>query len=73
MPDELPLVEGDQAIPYPTDPLVISDGDGNLVFAVRHDGTVEMPDPEKAELAAAIFWREVLAMADDLGIQVVTR
>ena len=73
MPDELPLVEGDQPIPYPENPLVISGEDGDVIFALHPDGTVTMPDPEKAEFAAAVFWREVLAMADEMGIQVVTR
>jgi hypothetical protein len=73
VPEELPLVEGDQPIPYPENPLVVTDETGDVIFALHHDGTVTMPDPEKAPMAAAIFWREVLAMADDLGIQVVTR
>ena len=74
LPDD--LVEGDQPIPYPEDdmdPLVIRDETGDLIFAVRANGVVQMPDPEQAPMAAAIFWREVLAMADELGIQVVTR
>jgi len=75
MPDELPLVDGDQAIPYPADedemdPLVIRDETGAVIFAIRADGVVEMADPEKAKVAAAIFWREVMAMADRLDIMI---
>jgi len=77
MTEELPLVEGDQPIPYPADddldPLVIRDETGEVIFAIRVDGTVQMPDPAKAEKAAAIFWREVLSLADDMGIVVATR
>ena len=78
MADELPLVDGDQPIPNPADdpdamdPLVIRDETGQVIFAIRANGVVEMPDPTQAEKAAAIFWREVLAVADLLGIEVVT-
>lgn len=75
MAEPLPLVEGDQPIPYPdpfapVDPLVIQDEQGTVIFALHDDGTATMPDPEKAAQAAAIFWREVMAMADRLGVTV---
>jgi hypothetical protein len=51
-------------------PLVISDETGAVIFQLLADGTAELPDPDKAPLAAAIFWREVLAMAELLGVPV---
>lgn len=71
---ELPeLVEGDQPLPYDDEhmpPLLISDETGKMIFALNADGTALMPDPAKAPLAAGIFWREVLEMADRLGVVV---
>lgn len=52
------------------DPLVISDDTGQVIFRLRGDGSAVMPDPAKAKLAAAIFWREVLVMARTMGIPV---
>lgn len=72
MSEPTELVEGDQPLPYDDDmdPLVIRDETGEVIFAIRHDGVVQMPDPEKAPLAAAVFWREVMAMADRLDIEI---
>lgn len=47
----------------PIDPLVIHDESGKVIFRLRPDGDAEIPDPNKAPLAAAIFWREVINMA----------
>jgi len=66
------LVEGDQEIPFPDedvmDPLVIRDETGQVIFAIQADGVVRMPDPAKAPLAAALFWREVMTLADRMQI-----
>lgn len=73
MSEPIELVEGDQPLPYgddDLDPLVIRDETGEVIFAIRHDGVVQMPDPAKAPLAAAVFWREVMAMADMLDIMI---
>lgn len=51
-------------------PLVIADETGETIFQILPDGTAELPDPAKAELAAAIFWREVLNMARILRVPV---
>ena len=55
---------------FPLDPLVLHDEMGQVIFRLRDDGTAELPDPEKAGLAAAIFWREVLNMARLLKVPV---
>jgi len=65
------LVEGDQEIPFPEDdmdPLVIRDETGQVIFAIQADGVVRMPNPAKAPLAAALFWREVMTLADRMQI-----
>lgn len=53
-----------------SNPLVIADETGETIFQIRPDGTAELPDPDRASLAAAIFWREVLHMAALLRVPV---
>lgn len=66
----LTLAPGAMSLVRPIDPLVITDDDDELLFAIRRDGTVELPDPDRAGEAAAIFWREVMRMAEVAGYPV---
>ncbi len=54
----------------PTDALVIEDGAGRAIFRFCPDGSVEVPDPDRMQEAAAIFFREVLHTAELLGYPV---
>lgn len=49
-------------------PLVIEDNEGKIIFMLRQDGTAWLASPKAAQAAASIFWREVVATADRLGI-----
>lgn len=43
--------------------LRVEDGEGKLIFAIQSDGTAYLPDPTRAEEAAATFWHSVEEMA----------
>lgn len=55
--------DGNSIVVSTPDPLEIVAGDGTLLFRITNSGTVELPDPERVEEAAAIFWREVIKLA----------
>jgi hypothetical protein len=64
-----PLYDGIVAT-TPADPLVIQGADGEVIFALRDDGSVEAPDFERIPEAAVIFWRNVLRLAELSGLRV---
>lgn len=37
--------------------------EGEIICAIQNDGSVYLPDPERVEEAAALFWRAVEEMA----------
>jgi hypothetical protein len=59
-------------VPEAEHPLEIFDNSGELLFRLRGDGTGELPNPERANAAARLFWTEVLAVAELLGISIRT-
>ncbi len=66
----LPQGNGGAVDMTPTDALVIEDGMGRPIFRFCPDGSVEVPDPDRMQEAAAIFFREVLHTAELLGYPV---
>lgn len=56
-------------VPDQEHPLEIRGSDGELIFALRADGTAVV-HPRRTEEAAAIFWREVIEMAQLLRIPI---
>jgi hypothetical protein len=83
MSDHVPLDPGngsefvsltpDQMITHAQENEILSivDIEGNLLFGLKGDGSVILPDPARVPEAAALFWTEVCRMADELGIVVV--
>ena len=53
-----------------SDVIQIVGEDHKVIFRMLQDGTVEMPDPERVEEAAALFWRNVIALAECQGYKV---
>lgn len=61
-PDKIVSADDDEV-----DLIEIHTTDGELIFAIRPDGSVYLPDPARVEEAAATFWRAVQELAENLG------
>lgn len=66
VPLDLPPSEKEEEA-VQADTISIRDGAGELLLAIQNDGSVYLPDPERVEEAAVLFWKAVEEMAQIRG------